>query len=351
MEPQRDPVEEGATDSADLYDVATWEERSWLDRLSSVVYRVLRFSARAVVVLLALLILVAQFLLSGLAAISEPYIGAFVLLSVVPAFALAAYIWYADVTTSEPLTLLVGTFLLGVLFAGFAAIVNTIAQPIFVNFVPAIGLVLFFYLIVAPVEETVKWLAIRLYAFRSSRFDAVIDGAVYGAMAGLGFATIENAIYITQGLSGASGLGSEAIADAGQTAAVRLLAGPGHVIYSAFAGYYLGLAKFNRENAGPIAVKGLLIAGFIHATYNTSVTYLTPLLELSGASINPGVAFIAFVVVYDGVFGYLLYRKISRYRQAYQQTNMGQSVTFEDSEAQAQAQPEQEGDSFETESK
>lgn len=340
MEPQRDPVEEGATDSADLYDIATWESRSWLDRLSSLVYRVLSLSARPIIVLFALLILVAQFALSGLAAISEPYIGAFVLLSVVPAFALAAYIWYADVTTSEPLTLLVGTFLLGVLFAGFAAIVNTLTQPLFVNFIPAFGIVLFFYLVVAPVEETVKWLAIRMYAYRSSRFDAVIDGAVYGAMAGLGFATIENAIYITQSLN-ASGAGSDAVVTAGQTAAARLLAGPGHVIYSAFAGYYLGLAKFNRENAGPIAVKGLLIAAFIHATYNTAVTYLPDVLEVSGAAIGPGLAFIGFVVVYDGIFGYILYRKISRYRQAYQQTNMGQSVTFEEADA--------EGDGFDAE--
>ncbi|WP_137283875.1 PrsW family intramembrane metalloprotease [Halorussus salinisoli] len=325
---ERDPIEEGATDSADLYDIATWESRSWLDRLSSGVYRGLHRLGHAIVLLLALVILVAQFALTGLAAISDPIIGAFVLMSVVPAFGLAAYIWYADVTTSEPLSLLVATFLLGVLFAGFAAIINTLAGVI--TLVPVVGMVLFFYLVVAPVEEVVKWLAIRLYAFRSDQFDAVIDGAVYGAMAGLGFATIENAIYITQSIADVGTIGSQQIASAGQTAAVRLLAGPGHVIYSAFAGYYLGLAKFNRENDGPIVVKGLLIAAFIHATYNSLVTYLGPLLDFLGIEVAPGVAFLAFVIVYDGVFGYLLYRKISRYRHAYRQTDMGTSVSFED---------------------
>ncbi|UPV98807.1 PrsW family intramembrane metalloprotease [Halorussus gelatinilyticus] len=330
MDDARDPVEEGAIESADLYDVATWESRSWLDRLSAGVYGGVRRLGRVVVVVLALAILGVQFALTGLAAVSDPVIGAFVLLSVVPAFGLAAYIWYADVTTSEPLTLLVGTFLLGVLFAGFAAIINTLAGAI--TLVPVVGMVLFFYLVVAPVEETVKWLAIRLYAFRSDRFDAVIDGAVYGAMAGLGFATIENAIYITQSISDVTTIGSQQIASAGQTAAVRLLAGPGHVIYSAFAGYYLGLAKFNRENAGPIVVKGLLIAAFIHATYNSLVTYLSDILAFTGVAVAPGIAFLGFVVVYDGVFGYLLYRKISRYRNAYRQTNMGQSVSFEEDE-------------------
>ncbi|UPV72764.1 PrsW family intramembrane metalloprotease [Halorussus limi] len=330
MDAPRDPIEEGATDSADLYDIATWEPRSWLDRLSGGVYGGIRRLGRVIVVVLALAILGAQFALTGLAAVSDPVIGAFVLMSVVPAFGLAAYIWYADVTTSEPLSLLVGTFLLGVLFAGFAAIINTLAGAI--TLVPVVGMVLFFYLVVAPVEETVKWLAIRLYAFRSDRFDAVIDGAVYGAMAGLGFATIENAIYITQGISEVSTIGSQQITSAGQTAAVRLLAGPGHVIYSAFAGYYLGLAKFNRENAGPIVVKGLLIAAFIHATYNSLVTYLSDILAFAGLAVAPGVAFLGFVFVYDGVFGYLLYRKISRYRSAYRQVNMGTSVSFEDEE-------------------
>jgi RsiW-degrading membrane proteinase PrsW (M82 family) len=327
MDAPRDPVEEGATDSADLYDIATWESRSWLDRLSGGVYRWSRRLGRVIVVLLALAILVVQFALTGLAAVTDPIIGAFVLMSVVPAFGLAAYIWYADVTTSEPLTLLVGTFLLGVLFAGFAAIINTLAGA--VTLVPVVGMVLFFYLVVAPVEEVVKWLAIRLYAFRSDRFDAVIDGAVYGAMAGLGFATIENAIYITRSVAEVGAMGQQQIATAGQTAAVRLLAGPGHVIYSAFAGYYLGLAKFNRENAGPIVVKGLLIAAFIHATYNSLVTYLSDILAFADLAVAPGVAFLGFVVLYDGVFGYLLYRKISRYRSAYRQTDMGQSVSFE----------------------
>jgi len=331
MGSERDPVEEGATDSADLYDIATWENRTWLDGLSAGVYRGLHASTRVGLVLVALVILGVQFYLTGLAAVQDPVIGTLVVLSVVPAFGLAAYIWYADVTTSEPLALLVGTFLLGVLFAGFAAIVNTLASA--VTAVPVVGMALFFYLVVGPVEETVKWLAIRLYAFRDDRFDAVIDGAVYGAMAGLGFATIENAIYITQGIGQASSVGSQAIAGATQTAASRLLAGPGHVIYSAFAGYYLGLAKFNRENAGPIVVKGLLIAAFIHATYNTAVTYLPALVELAGLEISTGLAFLGFILVYDGVFGYLLYRKIARYRSAYKQTDMGRRVSFGDAEA------------------
>jgi RsiW-degrading membrane proteinase PrsW (M82 family) len=318
MADRRDPVQGADDGSLDLYDIATWEPRTWLDRLSARLYRLLVTTTRTVVIGLALVILLSQFALTGMAALSNPAIGVFIFLSVVPAAIIAAYVWRSDVTRREPLGLLVVTFLLGILFASFAAVLNSISRPAFGGL---LGTVLFFYLVVGPVEETVKWLAIRLHAYRSAEFRAVVDGAVYGAAAGLGFATIENALFISQQYLQAvqsAGAGAALIEAALPTAAVRTFAGPGHVIYSAFAGYYLGLAKFNRANAGPIVVKGLLIAAFIHGTYNVSVTVLPGLVALSGIGIGSGAAFLAFVVLYDGLFLYILFRKIRRYRAAFE---------------------------------
>lgn len=313
---QRDPVERETRGSRDLYDVSTWERRSAVDTIAAWLYRIGVAGTKAFVVLLALAFLIAQFVLGGLGAVTDPVVGVLVILSMVPAFAIAAYIWHIDVTTGEPLSLLVATFLLAILFAMFAAVVNTYLQPAFGVLPGFIGLALFFFLVVGPVEETVKLLAVRLFSYRDPRFDAVIDGAVYGAAAGLGFATIENAIYITRGLE--TGLaGIEVIGAAGDTAAVRALAGPGHVLYSAIAGYYLGLAKFNREDAGPIVVKGLLIAAVFHALYNTLSGVVPALLVNAATWITPPVALIGFIVLYDGLVGYFLYRKLSGYRRAY----------------------------------
>jgi RsiW-degrading membrane proteinase PrsW (M82 family) len=354
----RDPIEAHGDGTRDLYDISTWEPRSTLDRLAVRLYHGVLKTIRLVVVLLAGLILLSQFLLGSIGATfaEDPYSVGLVLLSVVPALGLAAYVYVADVTSSEPLELLVGTFMLGILFAGFAAVLNTVLGPVVRGVPSTLGV-----LGIAALDPE----RVRLYAYRDRSFDAVIDGAVYGAAAGLGFATIENALYITRNLNasgnefalgaalGAAGLGwvAAALADlslpvaqssaggiigivgtGGRIAALRALAGPGHVIYSAFAGYYLGLAKFNSENAGPIVVKGLLIAAFIHATYNTAVTYLPALVDLAGLEISTGVAFLGFILVYDGVFGYLLYRKIARYRSAYKQTDMGRRVSFGDAE-------------------
>ncbi|MFW5918348.1 MAG: PrsW family intramembrane metalloprotease [Haloferacaceae archaeon] len=352
-EEPRDPVEESADPGVDLYDVATWEERTSFDGLAVGVYKLLVSGTRLIVVLTALLILVG---IGALGVLADPRLRILTALSVLPALALAGYIWYSDVAESEPLSTLVATFLLGVLMANFAAVINGLMQPLF-GTLGAIGLVLFFYLIVGPIEETVKLLAVRFHAYRTGTFDSVLDGAVYGAVAGLGFAAIENGIYIARQVDGESGETAEMLAElaavapmasiaplapmevttqvgldllglGGGIAVVRALAGPGHVIYSAFAGYYLGLAKFNPEHRGPIVVKGLLIATLIHGTYNSFVGIGTALIGLA-LGISGLVPYVIFVILFDGLFGYLLYRKIKRYRDAYHAAHDEEEVVSE----------------------
>src|SRR6056297_2498500 len=167
MTSERDPVQRAAGDDADLYDVATWEPRSALDRASAWLYGALGTGVRAFVVALAVLVVVGQFAAAtGLVLVDRPVVGVYVLLSVVPALAVAGYIWRADATRREPLELLVVTFAFGFLFAGFAAVLNSAFSGFFFQFTsgsPAwlafIAPALFFFLVVGPVEETVKWLA------------------------------------------------------------------------------------------------------------------------------------------------------------------------------------------------
>jgi len=320
-----DPVE-AADDKRDLYGISSWERRSLLDTASVAVYWLAVRTGQILLVLLAVSIFVA---VGGLSVLSEPSIGVLTVLSALPALALAGYVWYSDVTTSEPLSLLAVTFILGVLTAGFAAVLNSLFQPVFTT-LGTIGMVLFFYLVVGPVEESVKLLAVRLYAYNDARFAAVIDGAVYGAVAGLGFATIENALYISRAVGEVGGLslGLDLIGIGGDITATRALAGPGHVVYSAFAGYYLGLAKFNPENRGPIVVKGLIIAAVIHATYNTTVGIGGSLIQ-AVTGLPQLTAFFIYVLLYVGGFGYLLYRKIQQYKNAYRTAHSNETIESE----------------------
>ena len=312
-----------ADDQTDLYEISTWEVRSLLDRFAVAVYWLAVRTGQALVILAALAILVA---IGGLSAIADPAIALLTAASVVPALLLAGYVWRSDVTAREPLSLLAATFLLAVLTAGFAAVVNGLVQPAFSS-LGIVGMILFFYVVVGPVEEAVKLLAVWLYAYDADRFAAVIDGAVYGAVAGLGFATIENAMYIGRAVGEVGGvsLGLELIGIGGDITATRALAGPGHVIYSAFAGYYLGLAKFNPEDRGPIVVKGLVVAALIHATYNATVGLGSGLIQ-SVTGLPVIAASFVYILLYAGLLGFLLYRKLDRYRDAYRTARPNESA-------------------------
>lgn len=340
---KRDPVERVADEDVDLYEVSTWEPRTRLDRLLvgtekrvRALYRLLAWLAAGLalvsVIGLSALVLVAEFQFGSLDAVTDPVVTALVVLSVVPALLIAAYIWHVDVTTDEPASLLVVTFLLTMVLAGAAALLNELGSTI----ISALGavtlgpefvgtpvmLVLFFFLVVGPVEETVKLLAVRLYAYRDDRFDTVIDGAVYGAVAGLGFATIENALYITRPLESVTTT-ADVLQTAGGTTAARTLAGPGHVIYSALAGFYLGLAKFNREHAVPLVAKGLVLAAVIHAMYNTGASIVPPWL-VGTFSLSSLSAVVIYVIAFDVAAGYFLYLKLKRYQDTYRAVNAGQ---------------------------
>ena len=315
-----DPVEDVADEDVDLYDITTWERRTRLDRVAAGVYGLIVRAAWTIVVLTAFGILVG---IGGLSALVDPQVGVLTVFSAIPAFGLAAYVYLSDPTSAEPLRVLGATFLLGILTASFAAVGNSLLQPLFAP-LGFLGMTAFFFVVVGPVEEGVKLLAVRLYAYGNDSFNTVVDGAVYGAMAGLGFATVENSIYIARQVGEVGmGAGLAALVGAGGSiTAVRALAGPGHVIYSAIAGYYLGLAKFNLGQRGPIVVKGLLVAAFVHATYNATASIGSGLIA-GLLDVPPLVGFLGYVLVYDGFWGLYLLRKIHRYTATFDRFRAG----------------------------
>lgn len=371
----RDPVEEQMDDDReDLYDVATWEVRSALDRLAVGFY--VRFGAGMgnplatlgawvtarspridladrgdTIVNIAVVWLVLQFWLVLATLLRNLPLGLATALSAVPAVVFLRYVRKTDQTMREPSSLLAVTFLLGVLLGIVGFLLNIALVPVFELLVgPVAGVVesaaegvldpgsvdaafgivstaalaLSVFLIVGPVEEGLKWLAVRTYAYGSAPFDTVVDGAVYGAMAGFGFATVENTIYIGFEAMGGVGivepLGSAAW---GTIIFTRAFLGPGNVVFAAFAGYYLGLAKFNADAVGPIVVKGLLAAVLLHGTYSLIGTYL-----ITTGFPRANLVFVGYIVVFNGIVGYVLLRKLARYRDAFRRaTGAGSTST------------------------
>lgn len=317
-----DPVQRKFAGQTDLYDVATWESRTRLDSFSVTLTATLRSARSALLISVAFVLFLAQIVVAGSLVVEEPLLALLTVGSVLPALAVAVYIWYRDPTRREPFVLLAVTFVLSMLFASFAAIVNSTFIPAF-EMLGILGLTAFFFLVVGPIEEFVKWLAIRIYAYKSDAFRTVIDGVVYGAVAGVGFAAIENLVYIALVYLETVPAGLTQTEYATVVAGQRAFAGPGHVIFSAWAGFYLGLAKFNPEHRAPIVVKGLLIAAFIHALYNTMVTVLPLVISLSVGGL------LVAIVLYHGFWLGLLYRKVASYQHLYQQLDPSEQRAFE----------------------
>jgi RsiW-degrading membrane proteinase PrsW (M82 family) len=317
MSSRRDPLTHAADESRDLYEISTWEPRSLVDRLlANYAWALVRWSVIALGIglfLLAMLLISAQILFRGggiLTVVLFP-------LSVVPALAIGGYVWYNDIT-EEPLLYLIATFVLGAAFSTFPLITNTVTGAFVQQFasVPSLAFTVqsaHFFLVVAPGEEAAKLGAVFAFVYWTDRFDSVVDGAVYGAMAGLGFATVENFFYIGQVLAQAQTTG-QIIVSGTVITTVRSLVGPGHVIWTAIAGYYLGLAKFNREYAFPLVCKGLLIAIVLHGAYNTA------------AGVIPGLYVFGFILVYHGAGFAYLFVILRRYRKAYEEASPGEEA-------------------------
>jgi len=173
------------------------------------------------------------------------------ILAIAPAIFIAGYMYRKDHYEPEPLHLVLWVFILGALSVIPAALLEfPFESDIFTSSV------------IAPiVEECIKFSIVFFFMYRHAEFDEPMDGIIYAAAAGLGFATIENIFYV---LEGGMAVGIfRAIASV-----------PGHVIFSCIWGFALGMAKFrpSSERAG-IIITGLAGAILLHGIFNFSLEY------------------------------------------------------------------------------
>ncbi|PKP25122.1 MAG: PrsW family intramembrane metalloprotease [Bacteroidetes bacterium HGW-Bacteroidetes-2] len=177
-------------------------------------------------------------------------------IALAPGAAIGLFIWLRDQYDREPLKHMVLSFILGVLCAIPAVILSTIlGKFIPVDFGNIVSVAVYALIVVAFAEEFAKFLVLRFYAFRQKEFNEPFDGIVYGAIISLGFAGIENILYIADG-----GL---------QIGLLRMFtAVPAHASFGIIMGYYFGMAWQHKERAKEYKLKGLLAAIVLHGLYN-----------------------------------------------------------------------------------
>ena len=113
---------------------------------------------------------------------------------------------------------------------------------------------------VALVEEYFKFLVLTKYIYNKPDFNEPMDGIVYGVTASMGFAFIENLMYVYLYVD------SDA---AFSTAVLRMCSAiPAHALMGVIMGYYVGKAKFSKDNEKRLLLKGLLGAIILHGLYD-----------------------------------------------------------------------------------
>lgn len=208
--------------------------------------------------------------------------------ALLPVGLLAYYIYRKDKDQPEPKKWLWKACLFGVLSALVVMAIGIIFPSFLQLFESLEGTVLgalgSSLLEAAIPEEGLKLLMLWLLIRKNPYFDERIDGIVYATMVGLGFAGIENILYL---LAYSSDLAVIAITRA-------LFSVPGHFFFAVVMGYYLSLAYF-KSNTKSEKTKYWLLAFFVpmllHFVFDAILMSMDVMGELAGMLI---VAFLIF---------------------------------------------------------
>ena len=184
----------------------------------------------------------------------------------------ACYLWL-DRYEPEPRMLLAAGLLWGGFVATAAALLVQGIGGFVVGFSDRESLS-----IVAPVtEEASKGLFLLLLLWwRRAELDGILDGIVYAGMVGVGFAFVENILYLAAAYNGTDGAGPGGTSALTSTFVVRCLFSPfAHPLFTTFTGIGVGIAVNSRSSlvrvVAPLA--GYALAVTAHATWNTSAVY------------------------------------------------------------------------------
>ena len=196
--------------------------------------------------------------------ISVPYL---LIAAILPVFLICLFVYFRD-PNKEPLSLLLKIFFLGLLSAIPVVIVELLLDSLFPSDVNQVSGFLHLFLNVfvgiALVEETFKWLVVKVFGYNSKEFDEIYDIIVYSVFSSLGFACIENILYVLT-----SGFG---------TAINRAIFSiPGHTCFGVIMGFYFSKAKIASLNNMAMRKRNLVLSllapTLMHALYDSLLFY------------------------------------------------------------------------------
>lgn len=209
-----------------------------------------------------------------------------ILLAIVPALAIAAYIYIRDIREPEPSGLLVLTLLYGATaFFISRGIGFLLHNFIYTDDSGAMQQLISAFVFVGLLGEGFKFLFLRGMTFYYKSFNQPFDGIVYSIMMGMGYAAAENILYVING-------------DLDTTILRITTAAPANAVFAVIMGYFLGEAKLIKSKMFLYSLLALLLAAFAHGYYD----YFMQMMNVKGLWMQAGISLVIVVVLTQMAF-------------------------------------------------
>jgi|AMFO01.1.fsa_nt_gi Predicted membrane protein len=185
----------------------------------------------------------------------------------------ALLVWWADRFEKEPKRLLLAALLWGALPAAFLSLLLESSFDSTLHLNTSLGSEVLKSGLAGPIiEELAKALILLiLYRWWRLEFDGLVDGLVYGALVGFGFAMMENFLYFIQAAQ--KGLLAWTII----VFLRQFLFGLNHAFFTSFTGMGFGLARWSKRSVRRFyPILGFAAAVLAHALHNVTLD-LTPI--------------------------------------------------------------------------
>jgi len=204
-----------------------------------------------------------------------------ILISILPVIILLWYFEKQDKGKKEPLSLKWKIFKWGIMATIFAAIIEVGIDMAIIGFFAETSWAYIFltsFVTAAVTEEALKLWVVKEHASGKTEFDEIMDGISYTIIASLGFAALENILYVIQGGFLVGVLRAS-------------LSVPAHALFSGVMGYYIGKAHFtaDKSRSKKLLLKGFLLGVLYHGLFNfflftgTMLVFLViPLIAVMG---------------------------------------------------------------------
>jgi protease PrsW len=178
-----------------------------------------------------------------------------ILIAIAPVAIIAFYVWYRDHYEREPLALVLKTMAAGVLIVLPVIVVENFLSRMGESLGGMLSVAYTAFIVAGFTEEFFKYLVLYFLIWKSRDFNDKYDGIVYATFVSLGFAGMENVMYVLQ--SGFS------------TGIMRAVtAVPAHAIFGITMGFYFGLAKFYVARQKEFKAKALWLPVVLHGIYD-----------------------------------------------------------------------------------